>query len=72
MTKAEKKLYAEFKRLDDIARRGFITLSECNNEMMKTIDEFMCKENYDDFQTLFDHMKAYHKMYLILSKLSAC
>ena len=52
MTKAEKKLYAEFKRLDDIARRGFITLSECNKEMMKTIDEFMCKENYDDFQTL--------------------
>lgn len=64
-----KELYARFERIEFMARRGQITIGEANRLMMEAIEA--ASEDYllrDGKQ--IDSMKAYHKMYIILSKLT--
>ena len=65
-----KELYKELYLIERSARRGLITLKECNEWMLKTIeryhDSFLTGNGPDDWDT----MKAYHSMYLRLVRLS--
>ena len=58
-----KDLYKELYRIERVARRGLITLKECNEEMLKTIesyhDSILTGNGPDDWDT----MKAYHSMW---------
>lgn len=64
-----KKLYKRFEEIERLIRRGHITLSEGNEMMIRAI-----REEYEafDFESPeeWDSNKAYHKMYLILAKLT--
>ena len=65
-----KELYKELYRIERTARRGLITLKECNEWMLKVIesyhDRFLLGEDIEGWDT----MKAYHSMYLRLARLS--
>ena len=63
-------LYKELHIIECSARRGLITLKECNEWMLKAIesyhDRFLLGEDIKGWDT----MKAYHSMYLRLARLS--
>lgn len=64
-----KKLYKRFEEIERLIRRGYITLSEGNDMMLQAIREE--HETFDwEGPEEWDSMKAYHKMYLILAKLT--
>lgn len=66
-----KELYARFDRIEMMTRRGQITIGEANRLMMDAIeaatDNYLLRDG-----NRIDSMKAYHKMYIILSKLTKC
>lgn len=64
-----KKLYKRFDEIERLIRRGYITISEGNGMMLQAIREE--HETFDwDSPEEWDSNKAYHKMYLILAKLT--
>ena len=65
MEKLYKDLYNRIDFIAKTAKRGFITLSECNHEMEKEIDMFFAE--YWDYD---EKIKAYNKMYELLFNLS--
>lgn len=64
-----KKLYKRFEEIERLIRRGYITLSEGNEMMLKAIREEHEAHDWDSLEE-WDSNKAYHKMYLILAKLT--
>jgi hypothetical protein len=64
-----KKLYKRFEEIERLIRRGYITISEGNGMMLQAI-----REEYERFDLEgpeeWDSNKAYHKMYLILAKIT--
>ena len=64
-----KKLYKRFEEIERLIRRGYITLSEGNGMMLQAIREEHEVFDWDSLEE-WDSNKAYHKMYLILAKLT--
>ena len=60
----QKELYAELERIESAARRGLITLDECNRKMIDAIESAYTLEYFDT------KMKAYHRMYKLLFNLT--
>ncbi len=65
-----KSMNYQFNRIEEMARRGLITLREANERMIDEID--IARENWrmNDCPGEWDTQTAYHKMYLILAKLT--
>lgn len=69
------KLYKRFAHIENMMMRGLITVKDGNELMLNAIkeefDEY-CDKNLNGSGTNYewDSMKAYHKMYLILAKLT--
>ena len=62
----QKELYAELERIESAARRGLITMVECNRKMIDAIESAYNLEYFDT------KMKAYHRMYKLLFNLTKC
>lgn len=62
-----KNLYKRFDEIEKLIRRGLVTLSDGNEMMLQAF-----REEYENWQGReeWDTNKAYHKMYLILAKLT--
>lgn len=62
-----KRLYKRFDEIERLIRRGLVTLSDGNEMMLQAF-----REEYENWEGLeeWDSNKAYHKMYLILAKLT--
>lgn len=64
-----KKLYKRFEEIESVIKRGMVTLSEGNGMMLQAIREEHEKFDWEGLEE-WDSNKAYHKMYLILAKLT--
>ena len=64
-----KQLYGRFKEIEHMATRGHITLKEANALMIEAIEKAWDGYILGDGHEV-DQMKAYHKMYLILARLT--
>lgn len=65
-----KELYKDFYKIESYARKGMITLKECNQAMLDAIEKHHDAFLVDDDPQSWDSMKAYHSMYMRLSRLS--
>ena len=63
------KLYKKFEEIESMMKRGLVTLSEGNGMMLQAIREEHEAHDWDSLEE-WDSNKAYHKMYLILAKLT--
>lgn len=64
-----KQLYERFSEIERMARRGYITLEEANALMIEAIEKSWDGYILGDGHEV-DQMKAYHRMYAILHKLT--
>ena len=64
-----KQLYERFSEIERMARRGYITLKEANALMIEAIEKACDGYILGDGHEV-DQMKAYHRMYAILHKLT--
>lgn len=64
MKKELMELYAQLDFIMKTARRGLITLEECNRKMINAIESAYTLEYFDT------KMKAYHRMYKLLFDLT--
>ena len=65
-----KELYKDFDNIESYARKGLITLKECNQAMIDAIEKNHDAFLVDDNPQSWDSMKAYHSMYMRLSRLT--
>lgn len=67
-----KKLYKRFEEIEGYAHKGLLTIKEANDLMLEAIEKYYSEYLMSDDVTgwNWDSMKAYHKMYLILAKLT--